>query len=539
MTASKTQQQIIELYIATFNRAPDADGLAYWVSTIESSGWSLRQVSDSMFESAEVALNYPETLSNAEFLNQVYLNVLGRAGDGAGIDYWLAQMATGIQRSQMIITIINGAKAASGDPIDRQFLQNKKEAGIYFSVELGLNDLALAQASMDGITSDLATVQPSKDRQDLAVAIAEAKLDIILGDETNNILKGNALDNFIYGDAGDDTILAMQGNNTIVAGDGIDTIQTGSGNDIIKGGNGDDTIYAGDGDDIIYGNSGNDSLHGEGGNDTIYGGDGDDYIYGGAGDDLLYGGAGNDNIHGGTGNDTIYGGDGDDYIYVTDGVNFIYGGDGNDVIYGGSGKDTIYGGAGDDTIYGGDGDDILDGLTGDDIIYGGAGNDQINGNEGNDILYGGSGNDMIDGEMGDDTIYGGLGADILVGGEGRDNFVFETQDSNFTTMDIILDFTYTAAGYDTIALIAQGSEIINSQKSSVSSATTLQEAADIASQNDGSTDAIVSWFIYDHNTYIVQDLSDLPTFDETTDVIIKLQGTLDLTGLNQNTILFS
>ena len=30
MIASETQQQVIEIYIATINRAPDATGLAYW-----------------------------------------------------------------------------------------------------------------------------------------------------------------------------------------------------------------------------------------------------------------------------------------------------------------------------------------------------------------------------------------------------------------------------------------------------------------------------------------------------------------------------
>jgi len=538
MIASQTQQQIIELYIGTFNRSPDAQGLAYWVSNVETSNWSIENVAMSMFDSEEVAEKYPTTLTNKEFLNQVYQNILGRTGDAAGIEYWLAEMANGIQRSQMVITIINGAKATSGNPTDKQLLENKKEAGTYFALQLASNDLVSAATSMQVVTSDVLTVQLSKDMQELSKAVSEELLTIIQGDNQDNLLHGTDANNFIYAGAGNDTIITGAGNNTVIAGNGTDTIHAGAGNDILKGGNGNDTIYAGAGNDIIYGEAGNDSLHGEDGDDTIYGGDGDDYIYGGAGNDTLYGGAGNDTIHGGEGNDYIDGGDGDDYIYAGDGVNFIYGGAGNDVIYGGSGVDTIYGGAGNDTIYGQDGNDIIDGLTGDDTIYGGAGDDIIHGGAGNDILYGGAGNDTIHGEEGDDTIYAGLGADILSGGEGKDNFVFEAFSSTLTSMDIILDFTYLTIGFDTLTLIHQGTEIINSTGINVSQASTLSEAADLASTQDGSTNAYVNWFIFEDNTYVVEDLSNLNTFDPTTDIIVKLQGNITLDGLNSNTILF-
>jgi len=539
MTTSQTQQNIIELYIATFNRAPDADGLAYWVSNVESSGWSLEQVAKSMFDSEEVNTTYPDTLSNTEFLNKVYTNVLGRDGDPDGVAYWLTQMEKGILKSQMITTIVNGAKADSGEAADKQYLENKKEAGVYFSVELKSNDLTLAKTSMEDITSDINTVQHSKDKQDLFIATSEATLEIILGDETKNIINGTEVNNFIYANAEDDTILASKGDNIIIAGDGTDTVQTGIGKDTIKGGNGDDTVYANEGDDMIHGNRDNDSLHGEAGNDTIYGDIGDDYIYGDDGDDMLYGGEGVDNIYAGIGDDIINGGLGNDYIYATDGKNFIDGDDGNDVIYGGLDIDTIYGGAGDDTIYGQEGDDIIDGLTDDDTIYGGNGNDKLNGNEGNDTIYGGTGDDMIDAEEGDDMIYGGLGIDTLVGGEGKDTFVFESLTSNITNLDTILDFTYASTGFDKITLIDKGTEVINSAKTVVSTANTLQEAANLASLGDGSTNAITSWFVYEDDTYIVEDLNVAVTFDDTTDVIIKLQGTLDLAGLNQDTLIFA
>ena len=145
---------------------------------------------------------------------------------------------------------------------------------------------------------------------------------------------------------------------------------------------------------------------------------------------------------------------------------------------------------------------------------------------------------MIDAEEGDDTIYGGLGIDSLVGGEGEDSFIFSELSSNLTSLDTILDFTYSSSGFDTLTFLDQGNEIINSSSINVITATTLTEAADLASTQDGSVNGIINWFIYEDNTYVVEDLNVAVTFDDTTDTIVKLQGHINLTSLDSDTIMF-
>lgn len=226
-------------------------------------------------------------------------------------------------------------------------------------------------------------------------------------------------------------------------------------------------------------------------------------------------------------------------INTGEGDNFAHGGYGDDIIYGGSGSDEIYGGQGDDTLYGLEGDDFLDGLTGDDTIFAGAGDDAIYGNEGNDILYGGAGDDTIYAELGDDSIYAGGGSDTLISGEGQDTFFFAVGDSNLTTLDKIIDFSFSNSGLDKFKLVDQGSESISTSKVDVSAATTLSLAADIASTADGSIDALVGWFTYEDNTYIYEDLSADANFQDDSDIIIQLQGIVDLQGLNTATISFS
>ncbi|MEA2019429.1 MAG: DUF4214 domain-containing protein [Campylobacterota bacterium] len=533
---SEQQSEIIEVYIATFNRAPDAAGLAYWVTNMDQNGWTIDQIAQSFFDSDEVSVSYPDTLSNGDFIDKVYNNVLNRDSDTAGKAYWVEQMDNGISKNDMIITILNGAKADTGYIVDKQILENKKEVGKNFAITLELDDIDLASTSMSLVTADSSSVQKAKDKQELYKQESTTPNSTVEGTENNDIIEGTEIGNYIYGWDGDDTIITGKGDSTVKAGLGIDSIYGNEGIDTIYGQDGNDTVYAKAGDDMIYGENGNDSLHGEDGNDTISGGDGDDYIYGEEGDNILLGNDGNDYIYGGVGVDIIYGNNGDDNIYANDGANQIDGGEGDDTIFGGIDIDTIYGGAANDTIYGNAGNDILDGLTGDDAIYAGSGDDTINGNDGTDILHGGDGNDTIDGEKENDTITGGIGADILTGGEGIDNFIISMLDSTLDSMDYITDFE---ANIDKFLLVDQGTEIISATSTDVSAATSLQTAADIAAADNGSINALVNWFTYDDNTYVVQDLNEAVTFDNTTDVIIELQGIINLLGLSTSSVSFA
>ena len=536
-TQDEIKQSVVELYVATFNRAPDAAGLDYWVSNIVDKSWSINDVAYSMFQSSEVSQTYSLSLSNTNFLNAVYNNVLGRAGDADGIAYWLNEMAQGTSRDSMIITIINGAKADTGSADDKLVLQNKTEVGVYFSVTKALEHVETAYSILENVTKESSTVVDAKDLTDIYIATA-AGSSVIKGTSTADNIDGTSAADYIYSFAGDDTILAYDGANYIVSGAGADAIYSGTGIDTIYSRDDDDTIYAGDGADIIYGGSGADSIHGEAGNDTIYGEAGNDYIYGEAGDDTIDGGDGADTIYGGDGADTIYGSAGADTINGGDGANFVDGGTENDIIYGGADKDIIYGGTGDDTIYGYDGADTLDGLSGDDTIFGGNGDDNIVGNSGVDTLYGAAGADTIYGEAGVDTIYGGVGADTLSGGSEVDTFVFEVLDSTLVSLDVITDFEFNSTTKDKLTLADGGTEDISATQTSVITATTLTQAVDIAAAGDGSTNAIIKWFVYEDNTYLVEDLSADATLNATQDIIIKFQGIVDLTGIDTDTITF-
>jgi hypothetical protein len=90
-------QTIILLYEAALNRNGnyDWDGVNFWIDGYEG-GTSYQTISRSFLNSPEFEQKFGEPLnanqqnylSNDEFVNTMYLNVLDRSGDPSGLQYW-------------------------------------------------------------------------------------------------------------------------------------------------------------------------------------------------------------------------------------------------------------------------------------------------------------------------------------------------------------------------------------------------------------------------------------------------------------------
>ena len=142
-------QRIEELYIAFFNRVPDADGLAYWIDQYKS-GLTLLQIADAFYSAAvgqfSSQTGYSATMTNTAFVSKIYLNVLGRANpDSAGLNYWLAGLADGSQtRGSLVNTILTAAHSYKGNADTSlsavaDLLDNKFSVASLFAVGYGLS----------------------------------------------------------------------------------------------------------------------------------------------------------------------------------------------------------------------------------------------------------------------------------------------------------------------------------------------------------------------------------------------------------------
>ena len=82
------------IYQAAFNRTPDLAGLGYWIGQMDK-GQTLGDVAKSFVASDEFHRLYGNSPTNEQVINAYYQNVLHRAPDQAGLDYWLGQLASG------------------------------------------------------------------------------------------------------------------------------------------------------------------------------------------------------------------------------------------------------------------------------------------------------------------------------------------------------------------------------------------------------------------------------------------------------------
>nr|WP_315255702.1 glycosyl hydrolase 53 family protein [uncultured Duganella sp.] len=88
-----TAGQAYRIYQAAFNRQPDLAGLAYWIEAMNN-GASLTGIAAGFIASTEFQELYGAQPGNRAMVIQFYQNVLHRAPDAAGLDYWVSILDT-------------------------------------------------------------------------------------------------------------------------------------------------------------------------------------------------------------------------------------------------------------------------------------------------------------------------------------------------------------------------------------------------------------------------------------------------------------
>lgn len=92
--------QAFRLYKAALNRTPDENGLAGWIKFMDEGG-TLNTMAQQFIDSQEFRAKYG-VLDNAGFVNQLYINVLNRNGEPAGVTGWVNGMANGLSRADVL-----------------------------------------------------------------------------------------------------------------------------------------------------------------------------------------------------------------------------------------------------------------------------------------------------------------------------------------------------------------------------------------------------------------------------------------------------
>lgn len=94
---------VVRLYFAYFDRDPDVGGLSYWLARRKAGAVSgVAQVSASFARSSEF-VNLFGFGSNEHFVRLVYLHVMDREPDAAGLKYWVPRLDQGLAKSAMML----------------------------------------------------------------------------------------------------------------------------------------------------------------------------------------------------------------------------------------------------------------------------------------------------------------------------------------------------------------------------------------------------------------------------------------------------
>lgn len=146
--AAKDLQMLIELYVAFFNRTPDADGVSYWIDEFKG-GKTIVQISEAFYfigasEQFAALTGFTASMTNEDFIHTFYRNVLGRTNgaDEGGLNYWNNKLLTGAStRGSLAQDILNAAHTFKGNAeygYVADLLDNKYLVGRTVAVDWGI-----------------------------------------------------------------------------------------------------------------------------------------------------------------------------------------------------------------------------------------------------------------------------------------------------------------------------------------------------------------------------------------------------------------
>jgi len=101
--------QTYRVYQAAFDRKPDVPGLSFWMFNMDN-GVTLTQVADGFLKSDEAVKLYGANSTAEEFVGKLYNNVLHRAPEQAGFDFWVNAIKLGFSRADLLAQFAESAE---------------------------------------------------------------------------------------------------------------------------------------------------------------------------------------------------------------------------------------------------------------------------------------------------------------------------------------------------------------------------------------------------------------------------------------------
>jgi hypothetical protein len=176
--APVVKDSIIGLYVAYYNRAPDQDGVNFWVNQASLNGNSsaLLSISEGFSNHPKFREDYPDTDTTSQFVTKIYNNILNRSPDIGGLEYWVSLIDDGLPKTEFIVNYTSNVLDYDGGHPDgiksKQMFVNKVTVGKYFIDTLaadsngqpGTEAYSHSIDALSGVTEDMTTVDSAENK---------------------------------------------------------------------------------------------------------------------------------------------------------------------------------------------------------------------------------------------------------------------------------------------------------------------------------------------------------------------------------------
>lgn len=140
---SENEEKVLKAYLAYYGRPADPAGLGFWASRLANENGNLDSIIAAFGDSEEFLSRYGH-LNNDELIDQLYQQILNRAPDAGGKNYWVNQLSSGARTLQQIsLAIIDG-------------VQNN-------DVDLVRNKIDFSKAYVSGIETELIAAESAEE----------------------------------------------------------------------------------------------------------------------------------------------------------------------------------------------------------------------------------------------------------------------------------------------------------------------------------------------------------------------------------------
>ena len=178
--------QLLELYVALFNRVPDADGMSYWLDQIKA-GQTFNQIAESFYNAGvdySQLTGFSSSMSNADFIHVIYKNVLGRkdGADEGGLLHWESALVRGdATRPSLVSQILSSAHTYKSNTTwgwVADLLDNKIAVATLFSINMGLNYNTPEESITKGMAIASAITPTDTSAAVTLIGVSEANLQL-------------------------------------------------------------------------------------------------------------------------------------------------------------------------------------------------------------------------------------------------------------------------------------------------------------------------------------------------------------------------